>query len=44
MYLIPSQKQLKPVFQKELRSFVKSGDIILGFAYRYPSGIIQNNG
>lgn len=38
------KKQLKPVFQKDLGSFGKRGDTILGFADRYPSGISQNNG
>lgn len=41
---MPSLKELKPVFQKELGSFGRSGDIICGFVDHYPSGMIQNNG
>lgn len=41
---MPSLKELKPVFQKELGSFGRSGDIVCGFVDHYPSGIIQNNG
>lgn len=41
---MPSLKEPKPVFQKELGSFGKGDDILCGFVHHYPSGIIQNNG
>lgn len=40
---MPSPKEPKPVFQKELGSFGKDGDIC-SFVDLYPSGIIQSNG
>lgn len=42
--IMPVLKEPKPVFQKELGSFCKDGDIICGFVDLYPSGIIRNNG